>query len=280
MASDKDTKPSWYQTDVKSINPGAQQLLENYSGIPAEDVVSHVLKLRDEAFQICPYPCIGQMRFLSFHLSRHPLYGRVMEYLRNNPKAGFLDAGCCVGQEIRFLAHQGIPSHQLFALDLEQAFIDLGYQLFRDKDSLQATFTCGNLLEDNDSQALTQTLGGKIDIVFAGSLLHLWNYETQLKATTRLVRLLRDQVGVMVIGRQVGSLFAGDYPLTGFNDGTQYRHNLESLKGLWHDIGQATHTQWKVDASLEIDDVVRQNTDASWGDSNMRVIWWSATRIE
>ncbi|KAL4989313.1 hypothetical protein BDW68DRAFT_71886 [Aspergillus falconensis] len=231
MVADNDTKPSWYQTDAKSINLDAQKLLESYSGLRAEDFVSHVLTLRDEAFQVCPYPCIGQMRFLAFHLSRHPLYGRVVEYLRSNVKAGFLDAGCCVGQEIRPLAHQGIQSHQLFGLDMERAFIDLGYQLFRDKDRLEVTFTCGKLTKDNDSEVLTQTLSGKIDIVFASSLHHLWNYETQLKSTTRLVQLLRDQVGAMVVGRQLGSLFAGDYPLTGFNDGMQYRHNLEPLNG-------------------------------------------------
>ncbi|KAL6230770.1 hypothetical protein BDW75DRAFT_234139 [Aspergillus navahoensis] len=164
MATDKDTKPSWYQTDVKSINSVAQQLLESYS---------------------------GPMRFLTFHHSRYSFHGRVGEDLRSNSKARFLDPGCCVRQEIRFLDPTG----------------------------------------DNVSEALIQMLGSKINIMFAGSLLHLWNYETQLKATTRLARLLRDQVGVMV-----------------------YRHNLESLKGLWPDMEQMTHTLWKVDALLEGND--------------------------
>lgn len=221
------------------------------------------------------------MRFLSFHIPRHPLFERVLEHLRNNPTAGFLDAGCCFGQEIRYLAHQGIPSRQLFGLDFEQAFIDLGYKLFRDKDRLETTFALGDLTVDDDGseEALTKTLGGKIDIVYASSLFHLWDYGTQLKAATRLVSLLRDQVGVIVVGRQLGSIFAGEYPLTGFSDGTQYRHNLESLKGFWLDVGQATSTQWKVEAELKVEDVVQQNLKSSWGDSNMRMIWWSATRI-
>lgn len=281
MTADKDTKPEWYQEDVKSINPDAQNLLKNYSGFQAEEVLPHVLSLRAEAFRIYHYPCIGQMRFLSFHIPRHPLFERVLEHLRNNPTAGFLDAGCCFGQEIRYLAHQGIPSRQLFGLDVEQAFIDLGYKLFRDKDRLEATFTLGDLTVDDggSEEALTQTLGGKIDIAYASSLFHLWDYGTQLKAATRLVSLLRDQVGVIVVGRQLGSIFAGEYPLTGFSDGTQYRHNFESLKGFWLDVGQATGTQWKVEAELKVEDVVQQNLKSSWGDSNMRMIWWSATRI-
>ncbi|KAL4809451.1 hypothetical protein BDV18DRAFT_132099 [Aspergillus unguis] len=219
------------------------------------------------------------MRFLSFHLSRHPLHDRVLEHLRNNPDAGFLDAGCCVGQELRYLSHQGIPGRQLFGLDLEQPFIDLGYQLFQDKDRLDATFAIGNLIKDKDSEALTKSLGQKIDVVFASSLLHLFNYETQLIVATRLVRLLRDRAGVMVVGRQLGSVYAGEYDLTGYDEGTMYRHNLESMKGLWHDVGQATQTQWKVEAELKVDETVLRNVDASWGDSNMRIIWWSASRI-
>ncbi|KAL2828458.1 hypothetical protein BDW59DRAFT_49677 [Aspergillus cavernicola] len=276
MATDK--KPEWYQQDVKSINPDAQKLLESYSGLQPEQVLPHVLSLREEAFQIYQYPCIGQMRFLSFNLSSHPLYERVLEYLRTSPDAGFLDAGCCFGQEIRFLAHQGIPGRQLFGLDLEQAFIDLGYQLFQDKDRLDATFASGSLTVDNDSEELIQTIGGKIDIIFASSLLHLWDYKMQLKAATRLVRLFRDRVGVMFVGRQVGSLFAGDYH-TEFNGMVQYRHNIESIKGMWYDIGKATDTRWEVEAELKMEDLIEQVKHLAWADENMRMIWWSVTRV-
>lgn len=43
MASDE--KPDWYQTDVQSINPEAQQLLESYSGLAPDEVLPHVLSL-------------------------------------------------------------------------------------------------------------------------------------------------------------------------------------------------------------------------------------------
>ncbi|KAL4873669.1 hypothetical protein BDV12DRAFT_159382 [Aspergillus spectabilis] len=277
MATDE--KPEWYQKDAKSINSDAQQLLEKYSGFKSEDVLPHVLALRDEAFKICPYPCIGQMRFLSLHLKRHLHYERVLEYLRNNSAAGFLDAGCCVGQEIRFLTQQGIPDHQLFGLDLEQPFVDLGYQLFRDKDRLDATFVLGDLHVDEESEALAQKLEGKIGIVYASSLLHLWSYEKQLRAATRLVSLLCDEVGVMVVGRQLGGLYAGEFRLTDFNDDTQYRHNVQSIKGLWYGIEQATGTRWKVEVWLIMEDLIQQIKNMPWGDSNMRVVWWSATRI-
>lgn len=37
--------PGWYQTDVKSIDPEAQSLLEEYSGLQPDEVLPHVLAL-------------------------------------------------------------------------------------------------------------------------------------------------------------------------------------------------------------------------------------------
>ncbi|KAI9038860.1 uncharacterized protein KD926_010193 [Aspergillus affinis] len=103
--------PDWYDEDVRSINADAQNLLERYSGLKPEEVLPHVLSLRDEAFYVYRYPCIGEMRFLSFNLRRMPFYNQVLNHLRESPSAKFLDAGCCLGQEIRSLVDHGIPSN-------------------------------------------------------------------------------------------------------------------------------------------------------------------------
>lgn len=39
------TKPAWYQTSVTAIDPAAQSMLESYSGLAPEEVISHVLAL-------------------------------------------------------------------------------------------------------------------------------------------------------------------------------------------------------------------------------------------
>ena len=44
----KSEKPFWFENDVKSINPDAQKLLEEYSGLKPDEVLPHVLKL------VCP----------------------------------------------------------------------------------------------------------------------------------------------------------------------------------------------------------------------------------
>ncbi|RAL12614.1 uncharacterized protein BO97DRAFT_389629 [Aspergillus homomorphus CBS 101889] len=289
MATDGQSclKPSWFQEHVESINSDAQRVLESYSGLKPDEVIPHVLSVRNEAFEVYQYACIGQMRFLSFNLRHLPFYSKALEQLRTDPTAGFLDAGCCFAQELRFLADQGIPSTQLYGCDLEKIFIDLGYQLFRDQDRFQATFAVGDLAtadsKEYENGQIAQRLQGKISVVFASSLFHMWNYATQLRVATRLVRLCREKKGSMIAGRQMGSVLAGEHAMTGMTKdptATHYRHNVESIKGFWYDVGLATKTRWTVEAGLYMAEEIEQNRNAPFADDNLRMLWWCATRVE
>ncbi|PYH78621.1 hypothetical protein BO82DRAFT_377074 [Aspergillus uvarum CBS 121591] len=286
-------KPSWFQEHVESINPDARRVLESYSGLSPDEVIPHVLAVRNEAFEVYQYACIGQMRFLSFNLQHLPFYPQILEHLRTNPTAGFLDAGCCFAQELRFLADQGIPTTQLYGCDLEQIFIELGYQLFRDHDRFAATFAVGDLAapgtEAFEAGDIARTLQGRISVVFASSLFHMWNYEVQLRVAIRLVRLCREATGTgtgtgtgtIIAGRQMGSTLAGEHAMTGMTKdptATHYRHNVESIKGFWSDVGRATGTGWTVEAGLYMAEEIEQNRNAPFADANLRMLWWCATR--
>ncbi|OJJ69697.1 hypothetical protein ASPBRDRAFT_57324 [Aspergillus brasiliensis CBS 101740] len=282
------TKPAWYQTSVTAIDPAAQSMLENYSKLKPEEVIPHVLALRDKAFQIFPYPCIGQMRFLSCHLPRLPFYQHVLARLRASPANGFLDAGCCVGQELRHLVYSAlIPASQLYGFDLEPGFFELGYKLFRDNaESFPATFVGADLgVSDEDwaRSEIVRKIKGKIGVVWAGSLLHFWDYEGQLRGVERLIGLTRGDVGTVVCGRQMGSTVAGLYDLNGLTEKilVHYRHNIESLGAFWREVGGRTGSRWGVQAELEIGETTRNMRDkAKFMDNNARIIWWCATRVE
>lgn len=286
----ENTKPSWYKQDVTDISPEARWLLENYSRIQPDEVLPHVLAVRDEAFNVYPYPCLGSMRFLSFKLPRVPVYDRILDLLRFKPNTHFLDVGCCVGQEVRYLASQGIPTRQLHGSDLEPSFIDIGFRLFRDRDALAGNFVTGDLLAPPDVYhqcPLAKTLDGKIDVIWAGSLFHMWDYEDQVLVATRLVDLCREKGGVMIAGSQLGSLLGGRYVvknIEGMNEApdaarAHYRHNVETIKGFWCDVGERSGTRWTVEAGLfEQEDAVEMGKTQAWGDENTRFIWWCATR--
>ena len=53
-------------------------------------------------------------------------------------KDAVLDLGCGLGVFLRQLRADGVDGSQLFATDVNSLFIDLGYALFRDRDSLEA----------------------------------------------------------------------------------------------------------------------------------------------
>jgi len=110
---------------------------------------------RSRAFAIYPYPCIGQHRFLNLSLSRHPLYPKILSRLRGDSQPPshpaprpetFLDLGCCLAQDLRKLVADGAPSQHLYGLDIEERFIDLSYDLFRDHATLRSRFVVADLL--------------------------------------------------------------------------------------------------------------------------------------
>ncbi|KAJ5957433.1 hypothetical protein N7501_011712 [Penicillium viridicatum] len=146
--TDTATTPGWYQSNVTTIDPDARSLLEKYSGLQSDEVLSHVLTLAHTATR-------------------------------------FLDAGCCVGQELRYLVHRAkIPARSLYGFDLEPGFFDLGYKLFRDDATdFPATLLrpdLGTKDSEWETSPVVDTMRGKIDVVWAGSLLHFWDFGGQV----------------------------------------------------------------------------------------------------
>ena len=217
------------------------------------------------------------MRFLTYNLSLLPFYTQVLMRLRSG--ATFLDAGCCFGQEIRYLVQDRVPSAQLYGFDLVPDFIDLGYELFRDRDKLQATFTSGDVLAGPTAPGGHgfANLKGKIDIVFASSFLHVWDWDDMVKVVKYLVYMTRPQPGSMVVGKQLGSVNARQYHMptsSGFN----YRHNVESMRRFWQQIGEETETNWKVEADVYQGPELTENRNHAWSEPEMRMVWFKAVR--
>jgi SAM-dependent methyltransferase len=242
----QNTTPSWFEENPSHdhVPSETQRLLETWSGIPSDDVLDHVTKLRDEAWKVHPYPCIGQFRFLKPSFSELPNeYDEIVERLRKGQK--LLDMACCFGQTIRQLANGGAPSENIYGCDLQPDFIDLGYSLFKDREKLKTKFLVADIF---DSQSALTEVKGQIDMVYAGSFFHLWGYEKQVEVSKAVVALLRQQPGSMILGRQVGAT----EPLEKIGPtGTMYQHNVESFKKMWKDIGDDLGIKFNVEAKLK-----------------------------
>ena len=170
-----------------------------------------------------------------------------------------LDLGCCFGQELRKLVADGVPSSHLYASDLRPDFYELGYKLFRDKDTLKSTFIAGDVFDP--ASGLTE-LDGEIDIIYAGSFLHLFDWAGQVTASKRMVKLLRDRKDSVIIGRQVGSTDAREYVHRTNKDKTMFRHDEASFKKMWREVGEATNSKWRVDVQLlDFTEIDRRGND-------------------
>ncbi|GFF96186.1 hypothetical protein IFM53868_08406 [Aspergillus udagawae] len=230
----------WYQAALTRVPDIAREIFRDYSGIPDEQITDHIHRVRDQAWDILPFPCIGLFRFLDFPAYLQPVYPEVLSRIRAGET--FLDLGCCFGQDIRKLAHDGAPAENLIGVDTEPRFLDLGYQLFKDKDRLKAHFLTGDVLDEE----FLEDWGGKIDIIFLGSFLHLFNIEQQKAIVLQLSRLLRGR-GSLVFGRHLATTGKGGTLRENACGWSLYHHSQETIRRLWE---EDPNGKWEVTSEL------------------------------
>ena len=280
----------WFEK-IQTIPDPINQVLESYSGLLSHEVIPHIEGVvsylparvsynilaplttvkRARAFQEWPYPCIGQLRFLELNLAKHPYYSEILSRLEKGQT--LLDVGCCFGQDLRKLIFDGAPSpSKLYGLDIIPAFFGLGYELFRDRDRFDATFVSADLIKPAQEIA---ALDGKIDIMGAFSLLHLFRLPEQKILACRLVRFSKPIAGSTIVGRQLGA------PVTGHYDGLTkdtkiYMHNMDSFQQFWDDVGAVTDSKWVVDGFLQ--PVETKLSSLSWAMPGMSWLYFKITR--
>ncbi|MCJ1306725.1 hypothetical protein MMC25_000368 [Agyrium rufum] len=267
------TKPAWYQPDIEIIPASAKDLLEKYSSIPEDELKEHVMKVREKAWSIAPYPCIGSWLFLKQSINQTAFYQEILTRLKNGEK--LLDLGCALGQDIRRLVYDGAPSENIYGLDLSGGLIDAGYDLFLDKDTLRSKFITADILKDS---APTEALEDQIDLVFASSFFHVFDWDQQMIISKRLVGFLRKKPGSEIFGHHLGHISPDSYPL-GLQAGNVYGHDASSLQRMWDRVGKETGSSWKVEATLESTGApVGFTKEGKWGDPGRQFMKFAVIR--
>ncbi|KAK0382825.1 hypothetical protein NLU13_9920 [Sarocladium strictum] len=239
-----DARDWGYLRDPPSdINP-TKRLLERYSLIPSSQLDHHIRAIRDIAWGISRYPYIGRWKFIRLLDTHDSRYKQTLFRLKlTNSRDIVLDVGCCVAPLLRQLRAEGIPGRQLYGTDYETRFFDLGYALFKDRDTLDATFVPGDLLDFDDTRL--NALRGKVTIIHASSFFHLFNWVQQLGIGKRLVSFIKPgTTNALVFGRQMGARKPGSP--RGHARSSVYLHNESSFQRLWDEIGELTGTKWSV----------------------------------
>jgi len=196
---------------------------------------------RSKAWEICPYPCIGNFYFVEFTFANQPGYPEALRKLKQG--GSLLDVGCCFGQDLRKLVADGAPAANLYGIDLRPEFAELGYELFLDRETFLAHFIApvdilllGEGCTANDKTV--RPLDGKMDIIHLGYFLHLFNWQDQVRASKNIAKFLSPAKDSLIVGHQVGSGVSGEFatPWTGLEEDSAFKHNEASFKQLWEQV--------------------------------------------
>ena len=150
---------------------------------------------------------------------------------------------------MRKLVSDGARSENIYGADLYGEFMELGFELFRDRKTLKSTFFPTDILDDRDLPL--RGLDGEMDVVYMGLFLHHFDFDTCVRVCARVTRLLKPKKDSLVMGVQVGSLEADKKPIPIPSGGILYRQDIKSMERVWAEVGKLTGTEWKVDARLE-----------------------------
>lgn len=191
----------------------------------------------------------------------------------------YLDIGCCLGQDIRKLVADGVPSSHLYGAELQPEFIDLGYDFFQDRESLRTSFIQADVLDIGTANPLNE-LSGAFDFIHLGMVLHIYQWDQQRDMLERCVDLLKPESGVLILGQALGSADGGlSAGQTGANfTGKPFKHNATTFQTLWKEIGERTATKWdcraSIDGGLGVDSGMRK-----WDVSSSRRLVFEVERL-
>lgn len=194
-----------------------------------------------------------------------------MQRLKDGQK--FLDLGCCFGQDVRSLVYDGAPPEQIWGTDLQSGFIELGYELFQDKETLKSHFLAADVL---DTGSCLAQLDHTIDVTYAGCFFHLFDWEQQVQVAKRIIQLLAAQKGSLVIGKQVGHVTADEKPFQIPSGGIVWRHNVASFRRMWEEAAGQSNGQWRVNAWLSDEGSFKE----AWRDADTRWLMFEIERLE
>ncbi|RYP89869.1 hypothetical protein DL770_004021 [Monosporascus sp. CRB-9-2] len=212
----KDKSVGWYDKTFPGTPNDARALLESYARIPPDEVDPHVLAI--------------------------PSYASMLDRLKQGAK--YLEIGFCLGQDIRKLVADGAPSQNIYGVELEAPFIDLGYDLFRDKETLKAHFTQADALDLTNDSTLSK-LAGTMDYVHFGMVIHVFDRNKQRLLLENCVQVLKPEAGSLILGESVGDVEGIQTPAGNF------MHSDDTFREMWKEISERTGLEFDCRVTLD-----------------------------
>ena len=264
------------------LSASVRTFFTSYAHVPPDEVETHLISARARAWSLAPYPCIGLFRFLDVDSFRAtPSYEMILRRMRSD-EAIMLDVGTCFGKELRILAADNAPTDRMYGVDLKPGLWDVGFDLYRDRDSFNAKFFEEDFiapLQETAKSDMMVELEGRCDVINVALFFHLFSREQQLAALERIVRLSR--VGCLVVGRHIGRVPAGVVEQQhGWKE--RFLHDENSWRDIWGEVEECTKTNWKIEAHLMDMDKIKsaRKDELAWmADVRMLLYFlWTSTK--
>ena len=161
----------------------------------------------------------------------------------------------------------------MYASDLHSELWDIGFDLFRDRETMKARFIQADVF---DPDSPLRDLNGKIDIIFACQFLHLFSWKQQIEAIKKIVDMSRP--GTCLLGYQIGRVQSVEVRRPW---GMMFYHNVDSFKELWFQIARDTATNWTLDASMvDLSQWGMEKQDYEWMSADSRGLNFIVTRSD
>ena len=230
------TKPDYtrWLAEPPTVGDWAQKFYREYVGLAdAEELKQHLMEVRESAWKIYQYRCVASFYFVNYNLGEgygQDWYAGILERVKGGDK--FLDLACAFGHVGRNLVYDGAPQENIISSDLRPEFWELGYQLFRDRE----TFHCKFHQADIFDPTCLEEYNGQINILHTSAFFHLFDLDRQKRVVRALLRLVSTKPGTTIFGRQAGNTVPEfrKHPWR-LSDYGLYAHNGESFRSMFEE---------------------------------------------
>ncbi|KAF8592302.1 hypothetical protein K439DRAFT_1324781 [Ramaria rubella] len=260
----KPLDPSLY-----SVDPRLARLFKSSTGIQDDEALKvHILRIQAEAYQEFPYPCIRLFSFTKLAIPEVPLYNEVIRQGRRRPDAILLEIGVGFGNDIRKVIDDGYPLQNIVVTDINPQLWDIGHRLFcSDSRSFPVKFVQADIFDERSLSTQTPLLHfrpdlrtlraltplkGYVTAVAIQMVFHLFDLTRQTLLAHRIAQLLSHSRGSMIVGRQMGDVYARDIMLQG---SPHFVHNAATWEHMWSKVfppGTVEYRSELVDVPREI----------------------------
>lgn len=215
------SKPISELNDFIESNKNIETFFKDYANIDKETLLNKAYDIYAKAMDVHQYRCIASFRFLTPRIINNPFYNQIKDIWQGKLIA---DIGCNMGTDLRRMNFDGANQENLYGLELENRFIELGYDLFNDRASNKMTFLTGNIL---DIAVIDQlNLQNKFDIIYSSAVIHLLNKDDIKKLIQNIYNFLKPN-GIF-FGQTSG--LSEPHEIEDSTGKSRYLHSKESLE--------------------------------------------------